>query len=178
MRKLSLISGVGALALTLLLLAGCGTDKNLSPYSILIYDGPYPTTVIVDVDPAYTRLQYFAFHIDLADPNLSILPEQDAWTIDSCTGTVTIDDPGGHILAPLPPISNTNAATVNSRSQLRYPIDLITKEWLETNAQGFVGTTDEATVTLNLVFQTHRNRDGNTQVFPVTWSYTIKDVTA
>lgn len=177
MRNLSRFTGVGALALTLLFLAGCGKDKNLSPYSNLIYDGPYPSTVVVDASPAYSRVQYFLFYIELPDPNLSILPSQDAWTIDSCTGTATIDDPGGHILAPLPDINVTVAGTVSSRTPLQYTIDLITKEWLETNAQGLVGTTDEATVTLNLTFQTHRNRDGLVQVFPVTWSYTIKDVT-
>lgn len=177
MRHLSRIMGVGALALTLLFLAGCGKDKNLSPFSNLIYDGPYPPTAVIDVQPAYSHLQYFSFYIELEDPNLSVLPAEDAWTIDSCTGTVTIDDPGGHILAPLPSIDQSDDAQVTTRSPVRYPINLITKEWLETNAQGFVGTADEATVTLNLTFQTYRNRDGYAKVFPVTWSYTIKDVT-
>jgi len=177
MRKPFLILGVGALALTLVLLAGCGKDKNLTPYSNLIYDGPYPPNQTIDVLPAYSHLQYFTFHIELEDPNLSILPDQDAWTIDRCTGPVTIVDPGGHILAPLPAISQLIPAVANSRSATRYSIDLVSKTWLETNAQGFVGTTDEATITLTLVFQTHRNRDGLQRNFPVTWSYTMKDVT-
>jgi len=177
MRKLSLITGVGALALTLLLLSGCGTDKNLNPYSELLYDGAYPANLTMDVNPAYTRLQYFTFHIELNDPNLSVLPSQDAWTIDSCTVTQTVVDPGAHLLAPLPDITGNTGITVSSRSAFRYPIDLMSKEWLETNAQGFVGTTDEATVTLHLLFQTHRNRDGFAKTFTVTWSYTMKDVT-
>ena len=168
---------VGAVALTLLFFGACGSDKNLSPYSQLFFDGPYPTNVVADVDPAYDRIEYFEFHIELEDPNLSIVASQDAWTVDGVTGSYSIDDPGAHILAPLPDVNMTNSLTVTSASRARYVIQILTKDWLETNAQGLVGTTDTATVTLTGTFTAHRNRDGIQRSFPFTFSFVLQDMT-
>lgn len=178
MPNLNVCLRVGALALTLLFFGACGSDDNLMPYSELYYDGPSPAELVVDVDPAVSRLQYFTFHIELNDPNLSVLPAQDAWTIQGMTGTFTISDPGGHVLAPLPDVDSTTTAQVASRATFRYPISLITDEWMEENAQGFVGTTDEATVVLTGVISTRRNRDGLQRNFPIVFTFTLKDVTA
>lgn len=173
-RKMRVL-GVGAFALTLFLFSGCGRDKALDPYSTFIYDGPYPEVVVADVEPASTRYQYFLVHIELLDPNLSILPSRDAWTVQGMVGTYTIDDPQGHVLAPLPPLNQTTTATVSSQAQLRYPITILEKEWLEDNCAGFIDTDDEATVTLNATMTATRNRDGFTKTIPITFSFTLKD---
>lgn len=166
---------VGALALTLLFFGACGSDKNLSPYSELYYDGPYPVIVVADVDPPNDRYQYFNFHIELSDPNLSIVPSQDAWIVEAVTGTYSVDDPGGHILAPPPDLNQTLQMGVVSRSGSRAQITLVTEDWLTDNAAGLIGTTDIATVTLTATFTSHRVRDGLQRSFPVTFSYVLRD---
>lgn len=171
------VLGVGAFALTLFLFAGCGRDKALDPLSNFVYDGPYPDTgtVVADVDPAYTRLQYFVVHVELADPNLSMLPSRDAWTILDINGTYVISDPGGHVLAPLPPLNQSTTAVVSSRAGLRYPITLVEKTWIETNCAGFIGTIDEAVVTLAATLRASRNRDGFEKQVPISFSYKLAD---
>jgi len=168
--------GVGAFALALFLFTGCGRDKALDPFSSFIYDGPYPATVVADVTPAYDRLQYFMAHIELTDPNLSLLPSRDAWTIQGINGTYAIADPGGTILAPLPPLAQTTTAVVSSRSQLRYPVPLLTKAWIDANCAGLIGTTDIATVTLTATMTATRNRDGQPKLVPITFIFTLQDI--
>jgi len=170
----SKVLGVGAIALTLLFYMGCGHDKNLDPLSDLVYDGPDPAAQAIVVNPPYTHLEYFDFHITINDPNLSLLPK-DAWTIDSCTGTFAISDPNGHNIAPLPAIAITNPTQIASSMASRYSVTLVTLDWMSApEVQSLVGTTDIVTVTINAIFRAHRNSDGLQKTFPVTWSFTLQ----
>lgn len=176
MRSLSRLFGVGACALTLLFFAGCGHDKNLSPTSDLIYDGPYPATQDIDVNPPFTHLEYFLFHIVLSDPNLSIIPA-DAWVIDSATGTFATVDPNHHLLAPLPDVNIASPTVISSRTNSQYAITLMTQDWLTTNAPATPPWgTDVVNVTLTMTVRAHRNRDGVQKTFPITWSFTLRDI--
>ncbi|MEJ2420975.1 MAG: hypothetical protein P8018_04465, partial [Acidobacteriota bacterium] len=111
-----------------------------------------------------------------SDPSssLSMLPK-DAWTIDSADGTFTINDPGGYITQPLPDIHDTVPTAVTSTYPTRYEITLLTQQWLQDNASGMIGTTDVATVTLDITFHAHRNRDGLQKTITDQFQFTISD---
>jgi hypothetical protein len=158
-KKRFLLLGLAAVAL-LALAGGCGTNKNLSPESDLKLHGADPPSENIQVDPPLTHLVYFVFTVKLSDPELSMVPA-DAWTIDSYEITYsTLSDPGQHLLAPPDPVSKNIHTVVQPNNVQRLPVTLITDTYLRTNAAGFIGTSDTATIKAHAVFRAHRNKDG------------------
>jgi len=175
MRHLLIFLRVGAIALALLLmLVGCGKDKYTSPVSDIVYDGPRPKTVKIDVNPSSTHIQYFKFKLQMSDPNQSTLAK-DHWTIEGCRGYFTIDMASSPFVEPLPDIDDRNPVPVATTYPTTFPLTLITKEWIERNCQSLVGTQTIVPVTVHLQFYAHRNSDNLRVVIPVEFSFTIGD---
>jgi hypothetical protein len=175
MKKFVNVMRVGALALTLLfLLTGCGKDKYSTPVSGLVYEGPRPKILKVDVSPSATHLQYFKFKLEMSDPNLSTLPG-DHWTIEGCRGYFMVDDTSAVFIEPLPDIDVRSTIAVSSTYTTSYTVPLLTKEWIEKNCHWLVDTETRVPVTLHLQFYAHRNSDGLKRVIPVDFSFTIGD---
>jgi len=155
---------LGALAsVCLLVLTGCGTSKNLTPVSELVYTGASPPSLNVGVNPPLTHQTYFRFSVKLSENSLSMVPS-DAWTVQGYEISYTLlSDPGHHLLG-LPPSEHRKA---NSKVQPgivdRLPVVIVTDSYLQDNAAGFIGTSDKATVKAHLLFHAFRNRDGMPQ---------------
>jgi hypothetical protein len=172
MKKKRLVQ-LGLALLTALLFVGCGTDKNLEPSSELVLQGADPPSLNVSVSPPLTRLTYFVFRIRLNEKGLSLVPS-DAWTIDSYDISYSLQsDPGGHLVALPASQRMTPRSKVTPGIDLRLPVTIITDSYLRDNAQGFVGTTDSAIVKAQLVFHSHRNKDGVKQSNTARFLFTI-----
>jgi hypothetical protein len=175
MNKLVRTTRVGALALTLLfLMSSCGKDKYSTPVSGLVYEGPRPKVVKIDVAPSSTHIQYFKFKLEMSDPNLSTLAG-DHWTLEGCRGYFTVDDASAVFIEPLPDVDVRNTVAVASTSSTTYTVPLVTKEWLERNCQWLVDTETKVPVSLHLQFYAHRNSDGLRRVIPADFTFTIGD---
>lgn len=175
MKYLLIFLRVGALTLTLLLmLVGCGNDKYTTPVSDIVYDGPKPKRVEIDVNPSSTHIQYFKFKLQMSDPNQSTL-EKDHWTIEGCKGYFTVDMTTSPFVEPLPDIDVRNPVAVATTYSTIYPLTLVTKEWIERNCHSLVGSQTIVPVTVYLQFYAHRNGDNLRVVIPVEFSFTIGD---
>jgi len=175
MKKSVITMRVGAFALTLLfLMTGCGKDKYSTTVSGIVYDGPRPKVMKVDVSPSSTRMEYFKFKLEMSDPNLSTL-DTDHWTIEGCRGYYTVDDPAAVFTEPLPAIDSRNTLAVATTTDTVYAVTLITEEWIERNCHWLVGTETRVPVTVHLQFYAHRNSDGFRRVIPVDFPFTIGD---
>lgn len=165
---------VGAFALTLILiLIGCGKDKYTTPISDLQYVGPKPKNLKVDVSPSNTHIQYFQFKLAMSDPNQSTKPK-DHWTIEGCRGYFTVDS-SAQFTEPLPQVDDRNPFPVATTYPTKYPITLITKEWIERNATYLKGSSSVVPITAHLQFYAHRNSDNFRVVIPVEFTFTIGD---
>ncbi len=163
-----------ALALVaLVLLAGCGSDKNVEPVSELVLQGADPPSLNIGVNPPLDHQTYFVFRVRLSDKNLSLVPS-DAWTIASYDISYTVQsDPGGHLVAPPAAEHKVMNTRVKPGVALRLPVSIVTSSYLRDNAQGFIGTGDTAIVKAHLLFHTHRNKDGAKQSFPSRFLFTL-----
>jgi hypothetical protein len=167
---------VGAFALTFVLiifLFGCGNDKYSTPISDIVYEGPRPKVLKVDVSRTNVVIENFKFKLSMSDPNQSLLPK-DHWTIEGCRGYFTIDS-AATFPEPLPRIDQRTPFPVATTYTTSYPVTLMTKEWLERNALYLKGTQTIIPVTLHLEFFVHRNSDRLRVVIPVEFSFTIGD---
>ncbi|GEM_PF-1646683 len=175
MRLLSKFARVGAFALTLvLMLTGCGKNKYSTPFSDIVYEGPQPKKVKIDVNPSSTHIQYFKFRLAMSDPNQSAL-DKDHWTIEGCRGYFTVDAASSPFVEPLPEIDYRNPFPVSTTYPVAFPLTLITKEWIERNCQVLKGTDTIIPVTVHLQFYAHRNSDNLRVIIPVEFSFTIGD---
>lgn len=174
MKKKRLLASV-ALIFTLLL-CGCGSDKNLEPDADLLLKGADPPTLKVDANPPLTRLTYFLFQIKLGDPNLSPIGK-DRWTVDRYDIHYSlVGDPGGHLQA-LPPDSTGEkmGLSVTPGLVVRGAVTIVEDSYLLSNAQGFTGTSDTATVKALVTFHCHRNSDGTQKVLSKRFVFEIGD---
>jgi hypothetical protein len=160
MKKKRLVHLGGLAVLVLGVFLGCGTNKNLNPQSDLKFSGADPPAMNVGVNPPLTRQAYFLFSVEISDPSLSLIP-QDSWTIDGYDlSYVLLSDPGHHLVSLPPSDQSSLKVKVKPYSPTRYPIVLVTDQYLLENAGGFIGTSDTATIKAHVVFRTHRNKDG------------------
>lgn len=175
MKRLLKFSRVGAFALTLILMfMGCGKDKYSSPVSDIVYVGPRPKKVKIDVNPSSTHIQYFKFKLVMSDPNQSTLPK-DHWTIEGCRGYFTVDQAVSPFVEPLPDVDVRNPFPVATTYPASFPMTLLTKEWIERNCLSLRGTETVVPLTVHLQFYAHRNSDNLRVVIPVEFSFTIGD---
>ncbi len=169
-KRLGLVAFTAAL---LILIAGCGSDKHLQPYSELKLHGADPPSFNVGVNPPLNHQTYFVFSVKLSDSSLSTIPA-DAWTIDSYQiNYVLLSYTGNHLLALPPSRTSKLHVAVKPGVPTRLPISIVTDTYLADNASGFIGTTDTATVRANLVFRAHRNKDGFSQTMTSRFIFTI-----
>lgn len=167
------LAHIGLALAAMLLLAGCGTNKNIEPVSELILQGADPPSMNVAVNPPLNHQTYFVFRIRLSDKSLSLVPA-DAWTVDSYDISYTLQsDPGGHLAAVPPSDHRTIHTKVTPGVDTRLPVNIVTDSYLRDNAQGFVGTTDSAILKAHLVFHAHRNKDGARQSMPARFLFTL-----
>ena len=161
---------------TLLILGlwlGCGTNKNLNPASDLRLQGADPPSMNVGVNPPATHQTYFLFLVTHGDRNLSMV-SSDAWTVDKVTLAYQIlSDPGHHLVAPPTDETRHVGVKVAPGAAARVPVVVVTDAYLQENAQGFVGTSDTATLKLRLSFQVHRNNDGERRVLTSRFYFNI-----
>jgi len=145
------------------LLSGCGHNKNLEPVSEINFHGADPPSLNIGVNPPLSHQTYFVFTVKLTDNSLSLVPT-DSWTLDNYHITYTLlNDPGHHLMA-LPADRTEKANTVVKPGPgVRFPVQIVTDTYLRDNASGFIGTSDTAMVKANVVFRTHRNKDGFVQ---------------
>lgn len=149
--------------LTLGLLLGCGTNKNLNPASDLRLQGADPPSMNVGVSPPATHQTYFLFLVTHGDNNLSLVAA-DAWTVDKVRLSYEVlSDPGHHLIAPPADESRHVGVKVSPGMSARVPVVMVTDAYLQENALGFLGTSDTATLKVRLAFQVHRNKDGATR---------------
>lgn len=156
-----------------LVLAGCGSDKNLNPVADLIYRGADPSTANVGVNPPLTHLAYFLFDVKLSDPNLSMVGS-DAWTVDRVEKHyVLVSDPGRHLTALPEDETQKLKSKVSPGTTARVAVNVVTDTYLLENAQDFIGTSDSARVKLRLTFHAHRNKDGAPKVVQASYFFNI-----
>jgi hypothetical protein len=159
--------------LTALALTGCGTNKELEPYSELILRGADPPSFNVGVNPPLSKQTYFVFTIRMSDANLSLVPA-DAWTLDNYQISYSLLSDTGHHLVALPAADQRKlGVTVKPNVATRLPITIVTDAYLRDNASGFIGTSDTATVKARLLFKGHRNKDGAAQTMDARFIFTI-----
>jgi hypothetical protein len=169
-----------AASLLLVILAalywGCGSNKNLDPEADLLLKGADPPTLKVDANPPLTRLTYFLFDIKLGDPNLSPVGK-DKWTVDNYSiHYVLVSDPGQHLLAlPSDVTHQALGAVVHPGLTGRVAVTIAQDVYLLSNAQGFTGTSDKATVKAQVTFHCHRNNDGTTKVLTTRFMFDVGD---
>ncbi len=165
---------LGAIAvLSLSLLAGCGTSKNLNPLSQIIYQGADPPTINVGVNPPNIHRTYVRVAITINDSNLSMIPA-DAWTITGYHISYSLLSDPGHHLQSLPPDDHKKIKTqVKPGVPARISVQIVSDSYLQDNAAGFVGTSDTAVVKAHLVFHCVRNKDGMPQDVPAKFVFTI-----
>jgi len=155
------------------LLAGCGSNKNIEPTSELVLQGADPPSLNIGVNPPLDHQTYFVFRIKLSDKNLSLVPA-DAWTIESYDLSYSLQsDPGGHLVALPAGDHKVMNSKVKPGINLRLPVGIVTGSYLRDNAQGFVGTGDTAIVKAHLVFHARRTKDGVRQSFPARFLFTL-----
>ncbi|MGA9751613.1 MAG: hypothetical protein WBS54_07470 [Acidobacteriota bacterium] len=160
-------------SLILATLLGCGQNKHLQPQAELLLEGASPPTTNVSVNPPTSHLAYFVFYIKLTDQGLSMIPS-DAWTIDSYEISYTLlSDPGHHLIALPDPDTKHLGTKVTPGVNGRIPVTLVTDTYLRENAMGFLGTSDTASIKAQVVFRTHRNKDGYPQTIKGRYIFNI-----